>query len=597
MTLSPVHHDGSRACLEPLGSGRYRFHLLVAPGVRYRKVELKVDQLGNQPWFPMRRKKGRRLDRYRVDLELPSRILTYRFRLEREGARTYLDASGEHAYRPGTASSFRIHPGDEAPEWVRDQVFYQIFPDRFRRGAEGPLPDLSHRGHGEGGVARRWGGKPRRSQGWREFYGGDLAGIEEKLDYLQELGVSALYLNPIFEASSVHRYDTRDYLRIDPLLGGEDAYRSLVRALKARGMRLVLDGVFNHTGDEFEGYDPRLRGPRASWYARSPGGKAFCWWGVDTLPKLNFSSPEVVDYIYRGKDSVVRRWLRGPEGADGWRLDVPFCLGDGGGEGRNLEHLRGILDAAREANPEAYVFGEHFEPAGAWLDARVHDATMNYSGFGFPACEWISGRDYEGKQTPLDGPETWQAWAMHRYGRTHRQLEVAFNLLGSHDVSRLRNRLEGDLDRSLLAHALLLTYPGVPSIYYGDEVGLEGGRDPDCRRCFPWDQEPREIPLREGIRALAGLRRRSRALAEGGIRLLEDRGDRLAYLRQAGEEVVLVLANRGDRAQRFTLDLSALGLFGERFREVIRGEAVTLDQGHLELSVPARGAAVLEELA
>jgi alpha-glucosidase len=478
---------------------------------------------------------------------------------------------------------------------VQEQIFYQIFPDRFCRGSAASLPDLSHRGHGEGGVARKWGSRPIKKQGWREFFGGDLAGIESKLDHLQELGITALYLNPIFDASSVHRYDTRDYTRIDPLLGGEGAYRSMVRALKSRGMRLVLDGVFNHTGDEFDGYTPDLTGSRASWYARSPGGQAFCWWAVPTLPKLNFASPEVVDSIYRAPDSIVRRWLYGPEGADGWRLDVPFCLGEGADETGNLRHLRGILEAAREANPEAYVFGEHFETAGAWLDARVHDATMNYSGFTFPTSEWICGRDYQGLGVDLAAEDLWQAWASHRHGRSHGQLAAAFNLLSSHDVSRVRTRLGGCLERSVLAHALLMTYPGVPSIYYGDELGMEGGEDPDCRRCYPWDQDPQEKPLWKALQTLAGLRSKREALRSGSMRPLWQDGAHLVFARQAGEEVVLVMANRGDQAASLQLDLRPLGLEQERFRDVLSGERWSLDSGRLKVRLRARSARVLDE--
>lgn len=592
-----VHHDGSPECLVEVRPGVWRVALLAPRGAELSEVELVVDQRGNAPWTRMRRRKGPRLDHYVAEVELPEQLVTYRFRIRQGRRRGYYDLAGYTPYRPGAATSFRLHPGDEPPPWVREQVFYQIFPDRFRRGAAGPLPDLAGRGHGKGGVARRWGEKPRSSQGWREFYGGDLEGVVQGLDYLQDLGVSALYLNPIFQASSVHRYDTADYTRVDDLLGGEPAYRALVEALRARRMRLVLDGVFNHSGDEFDGFDPALRGARGHWYTPSPGGSYMAWWGIPTLPKLDFACDEVAAHVYADPASVVRRWLTGPHAADGWRLDVPACVGEGGGERRNLRHLRGIMEAARAAKPDAYVFGEHFETAGAWLDARAHDAVMNYAGFAFPTAEFLGGADYEGHETDLDARALWAAWAVHRYGRTHGQLLAAFNLLGSHDVPRIRTRLGGGAAESLLAHALLLTYPGTPCIYYGDEVGLEGGKDPDCRRTFPWDEAAWDLALRAGLRALARLRRRHPALVAGGIRPLCMDGDVIGYARQAGEELALVLANRARMPRRVRLDLAAFGLSGERLVDALGGGEVKVRDGVLTLKLPGLTARVLVEQA
>jgi alpha-glucosidase len=365
--------------------------------------------------------------------------------------------------------------------------------------------------------------------------------------------------------------------------------------LRERNMRFVLDGVFNHTGDECSWFDPKLRGPTGDWYTPGPKGGYMAWWDVHTLPKLEFSTPAVVDEIYAGEGSVTRSWLRGPHGADGWRLDVPACLGEGGYETGNLRHLRGILDAAREANPEAYVFGEHFEPAGAWLDARVHDAVMNYAGFTFPTAEWLAGRDYQDFETPVDAGLLSAAWAAHRVGRCVDQRLVAFNLLSSHDVPRLLTRLGEDRDLHRLAHVLLLTFPGVPCVYYGDEVGMAGGEDPDCRRTFPWDEGSWDGATHELVRTLSRLRRTHPALVHGDLQAYAPHPDVVRLVRVAGEDVAVVLVNRGEGRRRVELNLAGFGFQDEELVDVLDGRTVGLAEGRARVSVGPRKARVLVE--
>lgn len=578
-------HDGSEASVRELSQGRLRLTLFVDPQAPVESVMVHVDQAGNDPWFRLRRIRGGRMTRYQVTLTRPVGAVTYRFRIQTKTRRFYFDRAGIHPTQPGIGTSFRLSPpGSRPPSWAQDQVFYQIFPDRFRRGAKGPFEPGPERGQGEEALVRAWGDRPKRSQGGREFYGGDLIGVADGLAYLQELGVSSLYLNPIFEAGSNHRYDAKDFRKVDRLLGGMPAYRRLRRETRVRGMRLILDGVFNHCSNEFEGFDPELAGARGHWFTKGPKGGYISWWGVPTLPKFDLSQPEVQRYLFRGKNSIVQRWLRGEHGADGWRLDVANCLGEGAGEKKNLEFHDAILKAALAANPEAYVFGEHFEGGGFWLESGVHHAVMNYAGFTTPVEAFLSGKDHEGHPCEIHGPELWEAFEAHWAGRSQEQILASFNLLGSHDIPRIRTRL-GSSERSLVAHVFLFAFPGVPSVYYGDEIGLEGGRDPDCRRTFVWDRSQWDLRLFEGIQRLARARREDLALRRGGALPLILEKDLVVFLRHAGESLALGVIHRGLKSRRLRVDLSGFGLHSEKFQGVLDPRVLSLEDGVLRTTL------------
>ncbi|MGF1503867.1 MAG: glycoside hydrolase family 13 protein [Anaerolineae bacterium] len=374
----------------------------------------------------------------------------------------------------------------QTPDWVKDAVFYQIFPDRFARS------DRTE--HPPGLEFKPW-GSPPEEQGYQ---GGDLRGVVDRLDYLQNLGITAIYLNPIFSSASNHRYHTYDYFAVDPLLGGDDALRELLDAAHARDMRVVLDGVFNHTGRGFWPFHHILENgedsPYIDWFIikdwplrpynhdeDNPHNYA-AWWDLPALPKLNTAAPAVRDYIYE----AARYWL--DFGIDGWRLDVPEEIDDD-------EFWRGFRRVCKGANPDAYICGEIWRPAHRWLQGDMFDGVMNY------IFAW-SVLTYVGKDTIRDDihlpdynltPRNARAFQdaidrMHSlYDKdvTYAQL----NLLDSHDTPRALWRFRDDESALRLAVLLQMTFPGAPSIYYGDEIGLSAGNDPHCRGALPWEQE------------------------------------------------------------------------------------------------------------
>jgi neopullulanase len=462
----------------------------------------------------------------------------------------------------------------DSPDWVRDAVFYQVFPDRFASSSRVAKP----------GPLEPWLAPPTN----HGFKGGDLLGIVERLPYLADLGITALYLNPVFASASNHRYHTYDYFSVDPLLGGEAALRELLDAAHGRGMRVILDGVFNHTGRGFWAFHHVLENgagsPYRDWFffeaealdgrrpfrpypwiadpAGSPpesvgaptddpaGDESLvrfgyrAWWGLPALPKLNLANPHAREHVM----AAVEHWLR--FGIDGWRLDVPTEIREPG----FWEEFRRRV---RAVNAEAYIVGEIWHEAPDWLAGDRFDAVMNY-----PLAQAILGFAAQGS---LDERVV---RAHHEYGRTvvrrdgaafAAELErlmrlydrgvtdVQLNLLGSHDSPRFRTMAGRDPAAYALAVLLQATLPGAPCTYYGDEVGLEGEHDPDCRRAFPWDETAWDPEAVAWTRAAYAARHALPALRRGSFRIAAADQDAVAFVRGAdgGGGPVLVVVNAG----------------------------------------------------
>ena len=410
---------------------------------------------------------------------------------------------------------------DFAPSWVRDAVFYQIFPERFANGdtANDPPGTLP------------WGGTPTPGN----FFGGDLRGIITHLDYISSLGVNALYLNPVFASPSNHKYNTSDYLKIDPAFGDEKTFRALVDSCHARGIRVMLDGVFNHTGVDFFAFaDLKKNGARSkyrSWYnVRSfpvgPPDKPNyeCWWGIGSLPKLMTGTPEVRRYLF----DVTRHWLEA--GIDGWRLDVPNEIPH--------EFWKEWRKLVKSINPDAYILGEIWDDGGAWLGGDEFDAVMNYR-FRTSCIEFFAA----GRST-VSGFDSSLARVRSDYGDALSFSQ--FNLLGSHDTERFLTMCGGDVALWKLALLFQMTYPGAPSLYYGDEVGMTGGKDPGCRAPMVWDAARQNADMLAFTRGVIALRRDHTLLRRGTFApvIVDDAAHVYGYLREDATHAALVLINR-----------------------------------------------------
>ena len=405
------------------------------------------------------------------------------------------------------------------PEWVQDAVFYQIFPERFRNGDRGNDPP----GTGP------WGGAPTREN----FFGGDLRGVIEKLDYVRDLGANALYLNPIFLAGTNHKYDTRNYFKIDLAFGDDAIFDELVREVHARGMRLILDGVFNHCGDGFGPFQDVLERGAASRYrdwftpyafplVAGPHPNYATCGNCAYLPRLNTQNPEVEAFV----QGVALFWLE--RGIDGWRLDVPYEIENG--------FWARFREVVKARFPDAYLVAEEWRDPAALLQGDTFDGAMHYRLRDL-------GLDFIVKNALVAGAFG-RALETLRERVPERVEKSMLTLLGSHDTARLLTECGGDVTSAKLLYTLLLTYPGAPLIYYGDENGMPGGNDPDCRRPMEWDEARWNRGLRDHVTRLLQLRAAHGELRRGDFRVLFAEDRLFAFSRSTpGHRSMVVLNN------------------------------------------------------
>jgi len=572
---------------------------------------------GEAEYAVMRKRVDGPFERWEGRVPVRGDRLMYRFILLCDGRLSYLNQLGHVPVPPFDLHDFVWLEQALPVPWLVGTTFYQIFPDRFHVGDPTRWQGLdSYTYFGKRPVLRPWGSSPlaHGEGGHIDFYGGDLVGIGQKIPYLQDLGVGALYLNPVFHAPSNHRYDTQDFRTIDPRLGTNEDFAHLVTALHGAGIRVILDAVFNHVGcghhwfnkEGFYGQPGAYQEPHGALgeYFVFHGGnpdRYDCWLGVESLPKLDFRSRRLRDEFYGGPDAIATRWLLPPYGADGWRFDVANMLARNGPEQLHGEVWREMRRHVKAARPDAYLMGEHFFDPADLLDGSQLDGVMNYQGFYFPLLRWLTGREH---QLPRD----WKGLVPIEYGAEDFAVELTtamarlpfqvaqgqFNVMGSHDTTRILSHLGGDRDLLRVAATLLMTWPGVPCVYYGDEVGLEGVGDPDCRRCMPWDEASWDQGVREWFKALIVLRRVNRALAAGGTVVEAARGDVLAFWRVYDRQVCLIVANRGATRRRLTVDGERWGLSQGALVSPLTGTTVELRTRVAKVSLAPRSADVFE---
>ena len=435
-------------------------------------------------------------------------------------------------------------PHGEPPNWLAGQVMYQIFPDRFAQSSRDRLTEHSQETYGMSVVVKNWDELPEKPSRGRDFFGGDLGGVIAKLDYLQGLGVTCLYFTPVFASPSNHRYDAVDYFKIDPRLGTEADLKKLIEAAGARGMRVMLDGVFNHCSSEsiyFKAARADKQSPYYRWFNFPAWPDDWVGWlGVREMPEF-VECPEVEEFFF-GAQGVAQHWLS--YGTVGWRTDVTPWITD--------EYWRRFRTALRKKYPQAYLVAEDWGDATHRLLGDSFDATMNYR-LGFSIAGWAAGQ--------LSSAELDDRLETLRRDTPPAQFEAQMNLLGSHDTTRLLTRLKGVKERMKLAVALQMAYPGVPMVYYGDEAGLEGDYAEDGRRPFPW-ANPDETLL-AFFRKVIQARRTSPALSGGDLVTVYASRQGYGILRRSEGDLVLALFNNSEDPLEVEVPLDEDGVWPE----------------------------------
>jgi glycosidase len=478
----------------------------------------------------------------------------------------------------------------QTPDWVKHAVFYQIFPDRFAKSDKLVKPN----------NLQPW-DSPPTVEGYK---GGDLLGVVEHLDHIQALGATAIYFTPIFQSASNHRYHTHDYYQVDPLLGGNAAFHTLLDEAHRRGLKVVLDGVFNHASRGFFQFNDILEnGPNSPWldwftiegwplsaYDGSQPANYLCWVGNRALPKLNTDNPQVREFIMQ----VAEYWVR--QGIDGWRLDVPFEIKTAGFWQEFRQRVKAI-------NPDAYIVGEIWHDSSEWLQGDQFDAVMNYlfteaaiafaagarvlpdqvAGRSYQPIPALSGLDYADRIDELLKLYPWE-------------IQLAqLNLLDSHDTARLISIAGGDRDSVRLATLLLMTFPGAPSIYYGDEIGLPGTNfDPDTRRTIAWDRRNTwDMQALDYHKQLIAMRHAHPALRTGAYHRLHADDDSYVFARTNDDEALLVAINVATTPRNILVPSNGLFEEGRDLEPVYGGSGARIDDGQVWLNLAGHDGLVL----
>jgi alpha-glucosidase len=549
----------------------------------------------------------------------------YRFQINDGSATAWLNAAGTTSAEPSSGDFF-ILPGFKTPDWMKNGVMYQIFPDRFYNGST--ANDVSNGQYTYAGCATEkhaWGSSVVSNvSGCNSavFFGGDLSGIDQKLGYIKNtVGANIIYLNPIFLSPTNHKYDTEDYNTVDPAFGSNTTLQTLIADIHAtsNGPKgyVVLDGVFNHTGDTSQWFD-RYNGWTStngayesksstwySWYTFQSWPNSYSgFFGISSMPKLNYgaSGSAVRNAIYGASTSVVKKYLKAPYSIDGWRLDAAQYLDAGGGNGSdttNHQIMAELRSAVKSVNANADILGEFWGNAAPWTAGGDQwDNAMNYDGFTQPVSEWITGKDYGGGSASLSVSQfdNWLRGTRANYPIGVQQ--TMSNFLSSHDITRFGNRAGGDIWKTYLALIFQMTYVGTPTIYYGDEYGMQGGADPDNRRTFDWNTGSSTNSAVALAGKLTAIRRAYPALRTGSFMTLftNDTSKLYAYGRfDAGNRIAVVL-NNDSTSHSTSVPVYQLSMTnGSTVTDLLSGQHYTVQNGQVTVAVNGHYGAILAQ--
>lgn len=589
-SLITPHHDGSDLYVSnsaPEIGSKVELRVRIPKDYVFEQAFVRVYEDSEPRVYPLKKFKGDQIESwYKVSLTVHNTHLTYRFVFIGDGKYEWLNASGLFDHDVHSNSDFQIVAVPANPDWIRYSVFYQIFPDRFARSGKIDItPDWAY--------PRDWNELPRGRSKFtgQELYGGDLIGVEEKLSYIEDLGVNGIYFTPMFPSRSNHRYDATSFDHIDPVLGGDKAFLSLIKKAKNRQIRILGDLTSNHCGQGHKWLaiakkDKKSKERSYFYWDKNIKWGYVGWFGLESLPKFNFASKNLRQVIYEGKNSIVRRWISPRYGMAGWRIDVGNMTGVQGQDDFHDEVMQGIRKSMQETNPDTWLVAENGDFKASDLNGLGWQGAMNYQGFMRPLWNWMNRNPaitggFQGlpfAMPKINGEQLVASMQEFNSSIPWRSLTASMLLLDSHDTARMRTVLLGDTDAHVAAMTLMMTYPGVPSIFAGDEIGLEGSWGEDARRTINWEDTTNwDESFRDEVKALVALRRKRDALINGGLRWVAVEDDYIAFLRESKKEAILVFISR--TSVTATIDLKKLGYSVEKtlYGSVAKGSKISIN--------------------
>lgn len=628
--LKSVYSDGSKWFVSnplPKKGEKITIALQVSEDSPVKAVVLRTKLNGVERLFKMNKITNKNilatntangLSRYETSIQVFEKELRYQFYLTTEDCIYYYTENGITTYIPNEAYDFRILTDYQQPTWVKNAVFYQIFPERFCNG--NPDNDVKDNEYVFDGYpvkkVKDWNSVPEEYEKAHclDFYGGDLEGITQKIPYLKKLGITAIYLNPIFYGATVHKYDCLDYFHVDPHFGGDEAFEELCKELHKNDIKIILDVSINHTGIACKWFNrdgtffPKSQGAfnnpdseEREFYFFGKDNSYKSWFNVTTLPTLNYTSEKLRNRLYRDSDSLVKKWLKPPYSTDGWRFDVADTMARNDELQLHHEVWPEIRKSIKEENSQAYILAEDWSDCTDCLNGDEWDSPMNYIGSSRPIRQFFGETDILNTRLPELNSVKYKMTAKDFSGRISSILnrlpfairQVQFNLLGSHDLPRMHNNPKISKDAYKGAVIMMFTLPGSANIYYGDEAEIDGTAPAmeGCRYPMPWDKDIESTDAYKMYSTLTKIKTTSPAFADGGFKFLWDEDYVVAFARFTPKDLFITVASSDTEDREIKLPIY---IFGKDFSKNIPKTDVfgnkletSVDSGFLKVKIPA----------
>ena len=550
--------------------------------------------------------------------------MIYKFYLIIDEQEYYYTAYGLYNYEVPDMLSFTLFADADYSSWTPETVFYQIFPDRFNKVGEGEFDDKDYSlkvGDKTYHIKRKlckW-DEPIVTKQFDEriiqFYGGNFNGIKAKIPYMKELGINAIYLTPIFKARSNHRYDIEDYTKPDPLLGTEEELVSLIEELHKNDIKIIFDAVLNHTGVHhpwFDMFDEHKKDGafvkkdsqyKDFYYFHKHPDNYESWMDSKILPQLNLTNKDLRDKLLNNDDSAIKKWLNPPFKIDGWRMDTASILGKYPTEQIDIEFTKELHKAIKSVNKDAYVMGESFYDPKQLVDSDRYEATMNYRCSMSPLKKWLTGivhfmtvpKGDENHNIKFTAKDALSQMRYARVGLPFQNQIRMYNLLNSHDTARFWTVIKKDYNKLKVALTILFTYIGIPAFYYGDEVGLEGENDPDCRRPMIWDEKKQNKDVNSLYKSLINLRKTNKTLIYGSLIELYDKQNVISYIRFLAENKIIVICNGSEDEKTVSISLQSAGIKNAVLRDFYTGKKIEVIDFKLDVELKGFETLILGE--